>query len=88
MARKGLAAAGGLGDDQGSLVLDLERDSLHRNAPETNSQVADLLASLKAQRADLVERIARLHAHDGVVDHGLVTLVGRLHLAAACLNPL
>ena len=81
MPRKGLAAAGGIGSGQGSLVLDVERDSSHRNEPETNSQVADLLASLKATRAELVERIARLHSADGQADHGLITLLGRMHLA-------
>ena len=87
MARNSLAAAGGIGSGQGSLVLDVERDEPQiTQAPVDNQAKANLLANLTATRADLVERIARLHADVGTVDHGLAGLLARIQGAIAAVQ--
>ena len=52
-----------------------------RQFQEIITSVDDLATAMRATRRELVERIARLLQVDGVVDHGLCLLVGRVHLA-------
>ena len=76
------AAATGRGN-----VLAGQQDSVHRNEPETNSQaVADLLASLRQTRADLIVTISRLHGTGEQPDHGLCLLLGRIHLTVLAVQ--
>ncbi len=88
MVHKRVAAAGdATGDDHGVDVLAGGRDSSQpTQTPGNHQAVADLLASLTATRADLVMRIARLHAHDGVADHGIATLLARIQGAIAAVE--
>ena len=86
MAEKRAAAASGVfGSDRGVDVLAAKQDGPDHIAPETNSQVADLLAALRTMRGDLVGRLVALHQVGGYVDHGLAGLLARIQGAIAAV---
>ena len=67
-------------------VLAGQQDSPDHNDPETNSQVADLLAALRILRGDLVREMAALYRAAGYVDHGRANRLAIIHTATMAVE--